>query len=134
MNPEARRKKILIADDDPAIREILATQLKRLQYDAVTAADGAEAVAAFKSEKPDLVILDIMMPGLDGFHACEKMRASEKKGARVPILFLTARDSPHDQLSSAISGGDEFIAKPIGLLELQERVEAALARAKARRC
>ena len=133
MNAEARRKKILIADDDLAIREILATQLKRIRYDTVTAADGPEAVALFKSEKPDLVILDIMMPGMDGFEACEKMRASEKKGARAPIIFLTARDSAHDQLSSAISGGDEFIAKPIGLLELEQRVGAALARAKNRK-
>lgn len=133
MTSEIRRKKILVVDDEPSIREILATQLSRLHYDTVTASDGVEAVALFKSEKPDLVLLDVMMPGMDGLSACERMRQAEKKRARTPILFLTARESPHDKLSSALSGGDDFISKPVSLQELRERVEAALARAKARK-
>ena len=125
-----KQKKILIVDDDPAIREILSTQLSRLSFLTAAAADGKEAVGLFKSEKPDLVLMDMMMPILDGLAACAQIRALEKKGTRVPILFLTARDTRHDQISSALSGGDDFITKPISLQELRERVEAALAHAK----
>ncbi|MCX5797700.1 MAG: response regulator [Elusimicrobia bacterium] len=124
------RKKILIVDDDASIREILSTQLSRLSFQTAAAADGKEAVELFKSEKPDLVLMDMMMPVLDGLAACQQIRALEKKGTRVPILFLTARDTRHDQISSALSGGDDFITKPISLQELRERVEAALAHAK----
>ena len=119
-------KKILIVDDDPSIREILATQLSRMHYQTFTAEDGEEGVAVFKKEKPDLVLMDVMMPRMDGLTACQKMRSSEKKGSRTPILFLTARDTPHDKLSSAISGGDDFVSKPVSLQELREHVEAAL--------
>lgn len=122
------QKKILIVDDDPSIREVLSTQLGRLHYDTVTAADGEEAVALFKSENPDLVLMDLMMPRLDGLAACQKIRALEKRRSRVPILFLTARDTQHDKLSSALSGGDDFVSKPISLQDLREHVEAALAR------
>lgn len=127
------RNKILVVDDDPSIREILATQLTRLEYETVTAADGEQAVELFVAQKPDLVLLDMMMPHMDGLATCQKMRSVEKKGTRTPIVFLTARDSRQDQLSSALSGGDDFISKPISLQELRERVEAALAQAQARR-
>jgi DNA-binding response OmpR family regulator len=124
------RKKILIVDDDPSIREILSTQLSRLSFQTAAAADGKEAVELFKSEQPDLVLMDMMMPVMDGLAACQQIRALEKKGARVPILFLTARDTRHDQISSALCGGDDFITKPISLQDLRERVEAALAHSK----
>ena len=123
-------KKILVVDDDPSIREILSTQLARMHYDTVTAADGQEAISLFKSQKPDLILMDLMMPRMDGLTACQRIRAAEKKGRRVPILFLTARDTHHDKLSSALSGGDDFISKPISLQELREHVDAALQRAK----
>jgi two-component system OmpR family response regulator len=126
------RKKILVVDDDPSIREILATQLSRLDYETATAADGEQALEMFKSDKPDLVLMDVMMPHMDGLTTCQKIRASEKKGARVPIVFLTARDTKQDQMSSALSGGDDFVSKPISLQELRERVEAALLRASQR--
>ena len=133
MIPKVRQKKILIVDDDAAIREILSTQLSRLRYDTVTAADGQEAVELFRAEKPDLVLMDLMMPRMDGLAACQKIRAAEKKGARIPVLFLTARDTQHDKLSSALSGGDDFISKPISLQELRERVEAALEHSRQRK-
>ncbi|MDD5630374.1 MAG: response regulator [Elusimicrobia bacterium] len=125
-----KQKKILIVDDDSSIREILSTQLARLGFQTAAAADGQEAVELFKSAPPDLVLMDMMMPVLDGLAACQQIRALEKKGTRVPILFLTARDTRHDQISSTLSGGDDFITKPISLQELRERVEAALAHAK----
>lgn len=121
--------KILVVDDDPSIREILATQLGRLHFETETAADGEEAVAVFKKYRPDLIILDVMMPRMDGLTACQKIRALEKRGTRTPVIFLTARDSQHDKLSGALSGGDDYVAKPISLQELRERVEAALANA-----
>lgn len=128
-------KKILIVDDDAGIREILAIQLTRLHYTTITAADGKEAVTRFAKDKPDLVLMDILMPHMDGLTACEKIRAQEKKGSknsRTPILFLTARDTPHQKLNSAISGGDDFVCKPISMLDLQQHVEDALAHAKKR--
>lgn len=128
----ASPKKILVVDDDSSIREILATQLTRLEYETLVAANGEEAIALFKSEKPDLVLMDVMMPHMDGLTACQKIRACEKKGTRVPILFLTARDTRHDQLNSALSGGDDFISKPISLQELRQHVEAALEHSKNR--
>jgi DNA-binding response OmpR family regulator len=127
---EARRK-ILVADDEPSLREILSIQLARMGFEVVTAEDGLEAVATYEAEKPDLVLLDVMMPRLNGLNACQQIRTLEKKsGRRVPVLFLTARDSTHDKTSAALSGGDEFIAKPVSLQELRERVEAALKKAK----
>jgi DNA-binding response OmpR family regulator len=125
------RRKILVADDEASIREILSIQLARMGYEVVLAGDGAEAVAAYEAEKPDLILLDVMMPRLNGLDACQKIRALEKKsGRRVPVIFLTARDSTHDKTSAALSGGDELVAKPVSLVELRERVEAALKRAK----
>lgn len=125
----AARKKILIADDDASIREILSIQLARMGYEVVSAEDGAEAVAAYEKESPHLVILDVMMPRLNGLEACQKIRALEKKsGRRAPVVFLTARDTTHDKTTAALSGGDDFIPKPVSLQELRERVEAALAR------
>ena len=126
-------RKILIVDDDPSIREILATQLTRLGYEVILACDGLEAVEAFKADAPDAILMDVMMPRLDGLGACQKIRALEKKsgaGRRTPLLFLTARDSTHDKTSAALSGGDEFVPKPISLQELRERLDASLKKAK----
>jgi DNA-binding response OmpR family regulator len=126
-----QRRKILVADDETSIREILSIQLARMGYEVVLASDGLEAVAAYAAEKPDLVLLDVMMPRLNGLNACQQIRALEKKsGRRVPVLFLTARDTTHDKTSAALSGGDEFVAKPVSLQELRERVEAALKKGK----
>ena len=118
-------RKILVVDDDPSIREILSIQLTRLGYEVTTADDGLEAVAAFKASTPDAILMDLMMPRLDGLASCQQIRAVEKKtGAkRTPVLFLTARDSTHDKTSAALSGGDEFVAKPVSIQELRERLE-----------
>ncbi|MDD5301919.1 MAG: response regulator [Elusimicrobia bacterium] len=119
-------RKILVVDDDPSIREILSIQLTRLGYEVTAASDGHEAVAAFKDAPPDAILMDLMMPRLDGLAACQQIRAVEKKtGAkRTPVLFLTARDSTHDKTSAALSGGDEFVPKPVSIQELNDRLEA----------
>jgi len=123
-------RKILVVDDDPSIREILSIQLARLGYDVTTAGDGLEAVDLFKSSPPDAILMDLMMPRLDGLASCQQIRALEKKSGakRTPVLFLTARDSTHDKTSAALSGGDEFVAKPVSLQELRERLESILLR------
>ena len=119
-------RKILVVDDDPSIREILSLQLTRLGYEVTTADDGLEAVEAFKASTPDAILMDLMMPRLDGLATCQKIRAVEKKNGvkRTPVLFLTARDSTHDKTSAALSGGDEFVPKPVSIQELRERLEA----------
>ena len=119
-------RKILVVDDDPSIREILSIQLARLGYEVTTASDGLEAIEAFKTSAPDVILLDLMMPRLDGLASCQKIRALEKKSGakRTPVLFLTARDSTHDKTSAALSGGDEFVPKPVSIQELRERLDA----------
>jgi DNA-binding response OmpR family regulator len=121
-------KRILVVDDDASIREILSIQLARLGYDVTTASDGAEAVSLFSSANPDVILMDLMMPRMDGLASCQKIRAVEKKNGakRTPVLFLTARDSTHDKTSAALSGGDEFVPKPVSIQELRERLEAIL--------
>lgn len=123
-------RKILVVDDDPSIREILSIQLARLGYDVTTAGDGLEAIDCFKASPPEAILMDLMMPRLDGLAACQQIRALEKKSGakRTPVLFLTARDSTHDKTSAALSGGDEFVAKPVSLQELRERLEQILLR------
>jgi two-component system OmpR family response regulator len=121
-----RRRKILIADDDPSIREILSIQLARMGYEVILADNGTEAVAAYKKEEPDLIILDVMMPQTNGLQACQDIRALESPNTRVPILFLTARESTKDKSSAALSGGDGFIVKPVSLEELRQQLETAL--------
>ena len=123
-------RKILVVDDDASIREILSIQLARIGYEVTTASDGVEAVAAFKTLMPDAILMDLMMPRLDGLSSCQQIRALEKKmGAkRTPVLFLTARDSTHDKTSAALSGGDEFVPKPVSIQELRERLEAVFLR------
>ena len=123
-------RKILVVDDDPSIREILSIQLTRLGYEVTTADDGLEAVASFIAATPDTILMDLMMPRLDGLASCQQIRAVEKKtGAkRTPVLFLTARDSTHDKTSAALSGGDEFVPKPVSIQELSERLDAVFLR------
>lgn len=127
----AERKRILVIDDEPSIREILAIQLSRMGYEVAIAADGEEGLEAYKKEKPDLILLDLMMPRLDGLSVCSSIRTLEKQsGGRVPILFLTARDTRHDKTSAALSGGDDFVAKPVSMQELRERVDAVIGKAR----
>lgn len=119
-------RKILVVDDDPSIREILSIQLTRLGFEVMTADDGLEAIEVFKTFAPEAILMDLMMPRLDGLASCQKIRAVEKKAGakRTPVLFLTARDSTHDKTSAALSGGDEFVPKPVSIQELRDRLEA----------
>jgi len=118
--------KILITEDDPLTLEALGELLKLEGFEVVEAPGGEEAMKAFVREKPDLVCLDIMMPGLDGFEVCRRLR---KLDERVPILFLSAKSEEVDVVVGLELGGDDFIRKPFTPGEVLARIRAALRRA-----
>jgi DNA-binding response OmpR family regulator len=115
---------ILVVDDEPTILDTLAYTLERDGYAVVTAADGAQALTAFRREAPDLIILDLMLPELSGTEICRIIR----RESQVPILMLTARDSEIDKVVGLELGADDYVTKPFSLPELQARVRALLRR------
>lgn len=119
--------RIVIADDDPDIRELVAFKLRHDGHDITAVGDGAAAVAACTSEPPDLVILDVMMPGMSGLDAAREIRADE--GLRgLPIIMLTARAQESDIEQGFQAGADDYVVKPFSPRELASRVNAVLAR------
>lgn len=119
-----KAKKILIVDDEERMRRILTDYLRIKGYDTVEAADGAEALRLFAQESPDMVLLDVMMPVMDGWEVCRRLRQT----SRVPILMLTARGEEEDELNGFALGADEYIAKPFSLKILLARVESLFRR------
>jgi two-component system alkaline phosphatase synthesis response regulator PhoP len=117
-------RKILIADDEPHLIDTLTAYLSRDAFEVVSARNGQEAVFAFKHEKPDLIILDVMMPELDGWEVARQIR----KTSSVPILFLTARVDEVDQVMGLELGGDEYVTKPFSPRVVVARVRALLRR------
>jgi two-component system, OmpR family, response regulator len=122
--PEAR---ILVVDDEPNILELLSVSLRFAGFDVRTAADGAAALDVARSFGPDLLVLDVMMPGLDGFDVLRSLRAG---GSRVPVVFLTARDAPEDKVAGLTLGGDDYVTKPFSLEEVVARIRAVLRRTR----
>jgi len=122
----AERRSILVVDDEPTIAEVVARYLERAGYETRTAPDGPSALAAAASSRPDLVILDIMLPGLDGL---EVMRTLQSNGGRVPVILLTARGEESDRIVGLRRGADDYVVKPFSPLELVARVDAVLRRA-----
>jgi DNA-binding response OmpR family regulator len=121
-------KTILVVDDEATLRETLAWNLDQEGYRVVEAADGSEALRVFRDERPDLVLLDLMLPEISGVEVCRRMRAESD----VPILMLTARDSEVDKVVGLEVGADDYVTKPFSLRELLARVRALLRRADAR--
>ena len=119
--------KILIADDDKNICELLRLYLEKEGFEVVMAHDGEEAVAKFESEKPSLILLDIMMPKLDGFSACKEIR----KFKSTPFLMLSARGEEYDRIHGFEVGVDDYVVKPFSPRELMMRVSAVLKRTAA---
>ena len=117
--------RILLVDDEPALLDTLAYNLRNSGYDVVTAADGAAALEQARSSSPDLVILDLMLPEIDGLTVCRSLRS----GADTPILVLTARTGELDKIIGLESGADDYMTKPFSLGELQARIRALLRRA-----
>lgn len=117
--------KILVVDDEQAIRELVTTALTLARFDVVTASDGVGALNAVPLEQPDLLVLDITMPGFDGWEVCRRLR---RDGDTTPVIFLTARDDLDDTLRGFDVGADDYITKPFSLEELVARVHAVLRR------
>lgn len=117
-------KTILVVDDEPVIRSSVAEALAAGGFRIVEAADGAAALQIARSEKPDLVLLDVMLPGISGVEVCRLLRAD----SRVPIILLTARDAEGDKIQGFEAGADDYVTKPFSLRELAARVNAVLRR------
>ena len=119
--------KVLVADDDRAIREALTTALELNGYQVTACTDGVEALAAYRRERPDVVVLDVMMPGVDGLGVCRVLRA---EGDRIPILMLTARVETADRVAGLDAGADDYVPKPYDIDEVLARLRALLRRAE----
>lgn len=117
--------KILIVDDEPTVREATGRALSLEHYTIQTAVDGAEALSVIEAAQPDLVILDVLMPGIDGLEVARRLRST---GNRVPILMLTARETVDDRVAGLDAGADDYLVKPFALAELLARVRALLRR------
>jgi two-component system response regulator MprA len=117
--------RLLVVDDDPSVREALALVLDLNGFDVATAADGREAIRTLALDSPDAVILDVLMPGLDGLEVCRRMRAV---GNRTPVLMLTARAEVSDRVAGLEAGADDYLAKPFAREELVARLRALLRR------
>ena len=116
--------KILVVDDDSSIRDVVSFALKKDGYEVVEAGDGRSALDLFAAHSPDLIVLDIMMPELDGTEVCRRIR----QDSRVPIVFLSSRDDEIDRVLGLELGGDDYVTKPFSPRELLARVRAILRR------
>jgi two-component system response regulator MprA len=117
--------RLLVVDDDPSLREALALVLDLNGFEVYTAQDGREAIRTLAVDSPDAVILDVLMPGLDGLEVCRRMRAT---GDRTPVLMLTARAEVSDRVAGLEAGADDYLAKPFAREELVARLRALLRR------
>src|SRR5882757_5141662 len=119
--------RLLVVEDEPNILELLSASLRYAGFDVVTAAAGTEAVQAAQRHRPDLIVLDVMLPDMDGFDVIRRLRGG---GAHIPVLFLTARDATQDKIRGLTLGGDDYVTKPFSLEEVIARIRAVLRRAQ----
>lgn len=118
-------ERLLVVEDEAHLREVIADNLELEGYAVATVGNGLEALERARAERPDLMLLDVMLPGLDGFEVCRRLREARDD---TPILFLTARSSDDDRVRGLELGGDDFLGKPFDLRELMLRVKAILRR------
>jgi DNA-binding response OmpR family regulator len=123
----ALRRRILVVDDEASIREVLTQYLELEGFTVLQAADGVEALRSAEAQPPDLVVLDLMLPGMDGLEVCRRLRAT----SAVPILMLTARSDETDKLAGFAVGTDDYVTKPFSPRELVVRVQAIMRRIEA---
>lgn len=123
-NPQHR---ILVVDDEACMRRVIETRLSMMDYEVITAGDGSEALEIFKSQPPDLIILDVMMPRLDGYEVCQAIR----KISRIPIIMLTALEDVADRIKGLEMGADDYMIKPFSPKELEARIRGILRRLNA---
>ncbi|NLU68286.1 response regulator transcription factor [Streptomyces sp. HNM0574] len=124
---------LLVVDDEPTVRDLLPAALRYAGFDVDVAADGAQALAMAARRPPDLVLLDVMLPDIDGFEVIRQLRAQPRRtggrsGGDVPVLFVTARETKEDRITGLTLGGDDYITKPFDLEELIARIHAVLRR------
>jgi two-component system, OmpR family, response regulator len=117
--------RLLVVEDEPNILELLSASLRFAGFQVDTATSGSAAVSAARERRPDLVVLDVMLPDLDGFEVIRQMRAD---GSHTPVVFLTARDATDDKIRGLTLGGDDYVTKPFSLEELTARIRAVLRR------
>ena len=122
----SNKEKVLVVDDEASIRRILDTRLSMIGYLVITASDGEEALSLFRQENPNLVILDVMMPKLDGYGVCQEIR----KNSDIPIIMLTALGDVADRITGLELGADDYVIKPFSPKELEARIRAVLRRAE----
>jgi two-component system OmpR family response regulator len=125
--------RLLVVDDEPTVRELLPATLRYAGFEVASAATGEEALASALREPPDLVLLDVMLPDMDGFEVIRRLREQPTglAGSRrdqIPVLFLTARDATQDKINGLLLGGDDYVTKPFDLQELIARIRAVLRR------
>ena len=118
--------RLLLVDDEDNLRSMLEAALRHFGFDVHPVANGRDAIDAVPAVDPDLIVLDVMLPDLDGFDVCKRLRQS---GDRTPVLFLTARDATEDKVRGLTLGGDDYLVKPFSLEELVARITAVLRRA-----
>lgn len=129
MSDVSRQPLVLVVDDEEHITELVAMALGYNGFEVERVASGRAAMAAIDARRPDLVILDVMLPDLDGFEVARRLRQAEGAGVRVPIIFLTAKDTTQDKVEGLRLGSDDYVTKPFSIEELVERVKAVLRRA-----
>jgi two-component system OmpR family response regulator len=118
-------ERLLLVDDEDNLRSMLEAALRHSGFEVHPAANGRDALDAVPEVKPDLIVLDVMLPDLDGFDVCQRLRTT---GDRTPVLFLTARDATEDKVRGLTMGGDDYLVKPFSLDELVARIHAVLRR------
>jgi len=125
MTTQPKGPRILIVDDEPSIRELLSTSLRFAGFGVRAVGNGAQTISAVLEEEPDLIILDVMLPDMNGFSVTKRLRSA---GYTAPILFLTAKDEVEDKVQGLTVGGDDYVTKPFSLDEIIARIKAILRR------
>jgi two-component system, OmpR family, response regulator len=124
----ADQGQLLVVDDEPFLRDAVAASLRFLGFEVTAAETGTEALRLARNGRFDLVVLDVMLPDTDGFEVVRRLRAD---GSRIPVIFLTARDTQADKVTGLTLGGDDYLTKPFGLEELAARIRSVLRRTRA---
>jgi two-component system OmpR family response regulator len=121
------KRRVLVVDDEENVTHLVSSALRFDGFETITADNGPSALAAVAEADPDLVVLDVMMPGMDGLGVLQNLRAA---GSQVPVIFLTARDAASDRIGGLRAGADDYVVKPFSVEELLARVHAVLRRAR----
>jgi two-component system OmpR family response regulator len=128
MSDGGRVARVLVVDDEEHITELVSMGLTYNGFEVERVGSGRDALKAVERQRPDLIVLDVMLPDLDGFEVAKRLRQSEGAGTRVPVIFLTARDTTQDKIEGLRLGSDDYVTKPFSIEELIERVKAVLRR------